>query len=179
MKTKMTEQTIHIQYYPTRCGELIVGSYGQALCLCDWKCRRNRETVDKRIQKALNTQYERKDSPVIQEAFRQLNEYFNRQRTAFDLPLLTVGTDFQKKIWELLLTVPYGATESYLQLSQRFGDRKAIRAVSSANAANAISIFIPCHRIIGTGGKLIGYAGGVEAKKMLLDLESAERTLGL
>lgn len=173
------EQAIHIQYYPTRCGELIVGSYAQYLCLCDWKCRKNRETVDKRIQKALNARYEVKDSPVIQEAFRQLTEYFSGQRTTFDLPLLTVGTDFQKKIWSLLHEIPYGATESYLELSQRFGDRKAIRAVSSANAANAISIFIPCHRIIGTNGKLIGYAGGLEAKKMLLVLESPEQMLSL
>lgn len=173
------EQTIHIQYYTTRCGELIVGSYGQALCLCDWKCRKNRETVDRRIQKALHARYEVKDSPVIQEAFKQLNEYFDKQRIIFDLPLLTVGTDFQKKVWELLLGIPYGRTESYLGLSQRFGDPKAIRAVSSANGANAISIFIPCHRIIGTNGKLIGYAGGVEAKKMLLELESGEQMLGL
>lgn len=173
------EETIHIQYYPTRCGELIVGSYGQALCLCDWKSRPNRETVDKRIQKALNARYEIKSSPVVEEAFKQLNEYFNRQRTSFDIPLLTIGTDFQKKIWELLLALPYGTTASYLELSQQFGDPKAIRAVSSANAANAISIFIPCHRIIGTNGKLIGYAGGLEAKKMLLDLESDEQTLGL
>ena len=173
------EQTIEIQYYPTRCGELIIGSYENKLCLCDWKCRKNRETVDKRIQKGLNARYEEKTSPVIKEAFRQLDEYFHGKRKTFDLPLVTVGTAFQKKIWELLLEIPYGATESYLKLSQRFGDRKAIRAVSSANAANALSIFIPCHRIIGTSGKLIGYAGGVEAKKMLLDLESPERTLGL
>lgn len=173
------EETIHIQYYPTRCGELIIGSYGQTLCLCDWKSRTNRETVDKRIQKALNARYEIKNSSVVEEAFKQLNEYFNRQRTSFDIPLLTIGTDFQKKIWELLLAIPYGTTVSYLELSQQFGDPKAIRAVSSANAANAISIFIPCHRIIGTNGKLIGYAGGLEAKKMLLDLESAGQTLGL
>lgn len=175
----MMEQAIHIQYYQTPCGELIVGSYGQALCLCDWKSRKNRAGVDKRIQKALKARYEIKDSPIVEEAFKQLDEYFNRQRTTFDLPLLTIGTDFQKKIWELLLAIPYGATASYLELSQQFGDRKAIRAVASANAANAISIFIPCHRIVGSNGKLIGYAGGLEAKAMLLGLESAEQTPGL
>lgn len=173
------ERTIYIQYYPTRCGELIVGSYGEALCLCDWKCRKNREAVDRRIQKALDARYETGKSPVIEEAFKQLNEYFSKQRTTFDLPLLTAGTTFQKKIWELLLAVPYGATQSYLELARRFGNPKAIRAVSSSNAANALSIFIPCHRIIGTDGKLVGYAGGMEAKRMLLDLESAQQTLGL
>lgn len=175
-KTLNMEQTIQIQYYPSACGEIILGSYDRQLCLCDWKCRKNRETVDRRIQKGLNAQYQIRESDVIRQAIIQLDEYFNKQRTTFEIPLLAVGTDFQKKIWNLLMEIPFGKTESYLDLALRFGDRKAIRAVSSANAANALSIFIPCHRIIGSNGKLIGYAGGVEAKKMLLNLESSLQT---
>lgn len=166
------EQTIQIQYYPTCCGEIIIGAYNEQICLCDWKCRKNRDTIDRRIQKGLNAGYKVKTSPIIRQAITQLDEYFNKQRTTFDLPLLTVGTDFQKKIWNLLMDIPYGTIESYMALSQRFGNPKAIRAVSSANGANALSILIPCHRVIGSKGQLVGYAGGVEAKQMLLNLES-------
>lgn len=171
------EQTIQIQFYPTRCGEIIIGAYDGKICLCDWKNRKNREAIDRRIQKGLNATYVVKESPIIRQAIMQLDEYFNKQRTTFDLPLLTVGTDFQKKIWDLLLELPYGTIESYLTLSRRFGDPNAVRAVSAANGANAISIFIPCHRIIGSKGQLVGYAGGLEAKQMLLDLESPEQKL--
>lgn len=167
------EQAIQIQYHTTCCGEIIIGAYDEQICLCDWKERKNRDTIDRRIQKGLNATYEVKETPIIKQAIMQLEQYFNKQRTTFDLPLLTVGTDFQKKIWDLLLELPYGAIESYQGLSRRFGNPNAIRAVSSANGANAISIFIPCHRVIGSKGQLVGYAGGVEAKQMLLELESS------
>jgi methylated-DNA-[protein]-cysteine S-methyltransferase len=111
-------------------------------------------------------------SPVIDSAIEQLNEYFFERRTSFTIPLITVGSTFQKAVWEQLLTIPYNTTISYYQLSEKIGDTKAIRAVSSANGANAISIFIPCHRVIGTSGELTGYAGGLHCKQKLLELES-------
>ena len=83
-----------------------------------------------------------------------------------------MGSDFQKRVWQELLKIPYGSTASYLTLSQKLGNEKAIRAVASANGANAISIFIPCHRVIGSDGNLTGYAGGIHTKKKLLELES-------
>ncbi|HIP27800.1 MAG TPA: methylated-DNA--[protein]-cysteine S-methyltransferase, partial [Sulfurovum sp.] len=87
-------------------------------------------------------------------------------------PLLMVGTDFQRSVWDGLIKIPYGTTASYLELSKNIDNEKAVRAVASANGANAISILIPCHRIIGSNGDLVGYAGGLSAKKKLLELES-------
>ena len=107
------------------------------------------------------------------EAARQLDEYFNNRRRTFDIPLLTVGTSFQKEVWQQLLAIPYGETVSYGDLSVRIGKAHAVRAVANANGANAISIFIPCHRIIGSNRSLTGYGGGLDAKKFLLDLEQA------
>ena len=93
------------------------------------------------------------------------------QRTSFDLPLLFAGTDFQKRVWDLLLTIPYGKTLSYGELARQLGLPNATRAVANANGANAISIFAPCHRIIGSDGTLTGYGGGLAAKRFLLELE--------
>jgi methylated-DNA-[protein]-cysteine S-methyltransferase len=101
-----------------------------------------------------------------------MKDYFAHERKDFNIPLLTVGTDFQKSVWEGLIKIPYGTTASYLELSKNIGNEKAVRAVASANGANAISILIPCHRIIGSNGDLVGYAGGLPAKKKLLELEN-------
>ena len=136
------------------------------------KYRRMRTTIDKRIQKGLNAKYVEQSSVVIEETIKQLQEYFAGERKAFDIALLTVGTEFQKSVWEGLLKTPYGTTASYLQLAKNIGNEKAVRAVASANGANAIGIIIPCHRIIGSNGDLVGYAGGLPAKKKLLELEN-------
>ena len=100
-----------------------------------------------------------------------LDAYFRLERKSFDVPLLTVGTDFQKQVWDALQEIPYGKTCSYGELAERIGQPKAVRAVANANGANAISLFIPCHRIIGSDYSLTGYGGGLEAKKFLLELE--------
>lgn len=169
--------TVQIQYYTSPCGEMVLGSYGDKLCLCDWPGEERRNFIDTRIRKGLQTQYVTGGSEVISQAIAQLDEYFDGKRTVFDVPLLFVGTDFQKEVWEKLLTIPYGTTESYAGLSQRLGNPKAIRAVAAANGANAISIFVPCHRIIGSNRKLTGYAGGLPAKQLLLELESPMKLL--
>lgn len=170
--------TIQIQYYQSPCGELLLGSYGDQLCLCDWRQKEERgKTIDARIQKGLQAQYVMGESEIMAKAITQLDEYFDGKRKIFDISLLLVGTDFQKSVWNELLNIPYGKTESYASLSQLLGNPKAIRAVAAANGANAISIFVPCHRIIGSNHKLIGYAGGLSAKKYLLDLESPMRLL--
>lgn len=108
----------------------------------------------------------------LEDCVHQLNEYFEGNRTQFDLQLNPEGTDFQKKVWNLLQTIPYGKTMSYLQLSQQLGDVKAIRAVANANGRNPIWIIIPCHRVIGSNGSLTGYAGGLQRKQWLLEHES-------
>ena len=138
-------KAVQIQYYQSPCGKLILGSFEDKLCMCDWVVsEKRRAAIDKRIQKALNAQYVTENSEVIAKTISQLDEYFSRQRIAFDVPL---------------------------------HNPKAIRAVASSNGANSISILIPCHRVIGSDHKLTGYAGGLTAKKTLLELESNERRL--
>ena len=166
---------IIIQPFRTGSGELLLGSFEDRLCLCDWRYRRMRSTVDARIQRGLNARYEEGSSPVIEATMVQLNEYFNGDRTVFDLPLRLVGTDFQQRVWKALLAMPYGVTGTYTSLTAEVAGPTAIRAVASANGANAISIIVPCHRIIGSSGELVGYAGGLAAKKKLLELEGAFR----
>ncbi len=169
--------TISIEYFKTPLGELILGSFEEKLCLADWRYRKMRESIDSRIKKGLRAEYKEEGSKVIEGAKEQLAAYFNGKRTDFDIPLLLVGSEFQKRVWDELLKIPFGETESYLNLSRNLGDEKAIRAVASANGANAISIIIPCHRIIGSNNELTGYAGGLEAKKRLLQLESANENV--
>ncbi len=108
----------------------------------------------------------------LEDAVYQLKEYFEGKRMIFDLKLNPDGTDFQKRVWEALLEIPYGKTSSYLDLSKTLGDVKAIRAVAAANGKNPLWIVVPCHRVIGSDGSLTGYAGGLHRKKWLLEHES-------
>ena len=127
--------------------------------------------VKKRLQTFLKADYVEASSATIQEAVRQLDEYFREERRTFDVPLLFVGTDFQKQVWRQLLEIPYGHTVSYGEMARQLGKPSAVRAVANANGANAISIFAPCHRVIGSNHSLTGYGGGLEAKRFLLRLE--------
>lgn len=113
------------------------------------------------------------DDPNVATAFNQLKEYFDRKRKSFNLQLEIIGTDFQKKVWNELLKIPYGETISYNQLAIKLGDKKSIRAAASANGANPLPIVIPCHRVIGSDGNLVGYGGGLDVKKKLLELEGS------
>lgn len=163
---------INIKYYKSPVGEIIIGSYDGKLCLADWRYRKIRSTIDARIQKILDAEYVEESSEVIEETIIQLEEYFTHKRKIFNIPLLMLGTDFQKSVWEGLIKIPYGETASYLELAKNIGNEKAVRAVASANGANAISILIPCHRIIGSDGSLTGYAGGLDVKRKLLEIEN-------
>lgn len=166
-------EPILVHTWQTPFGELLLGSFNSELCLCDWRYRRMRSTIDARIQRGLRAEYVEGVSSVMEEAKAQLNAYFAGERTAFDVPLRLVGTDFQQRVWKALLAVPYGTTLSYAALTAQVAGPTAIRAVASANGANALSIIVPCHRIIGSKGELTGYAGGVGTKKKLLGLEGA------
>ncbi len=163
---------IETQYYKSPIGEILLGSFEGKLCLADWRYRKRRTSIDKRIQNTLRCEYKEQNSDLLKDTIVQLEEYFLNERKTFDIPLLMVGTEFQKTVWNGLMKIPYGTTSSYLQLAKNINNEKAVRAVASANGANAISILIPCHRVIGTNGFLTGYAGGIDTKEFLLQLES-------
>ncbi|MCO5229851.1 MAG: methylated-DNA--[protein]-cysteine S-methyltransferase [Chitinophagales bacterium] len=159
--------------YKSPVGLLILGEYKQKLCYCDWKNRKMFDQIQDRLRNVINANFQEMSTDFLQKVKSQLDEYFKKKRFSFEIPLLLAGTDFQKKVWEELIKIPYGKTISYIELSRKLSNEKAIRAVASANGANAISIIIPCHRVIGANGNLVGYAGGLYAKKKLLELEQA------
>lgn len=109
--------------------------------------------------------------PILLETQKQLTEYFAGKRQQFDLPLDFEGTEFQQKVWQALLTIPFGETRSYRDIAEQIGNVKAVRAVGAANGKNPISIIAPCHRVVGANGKLVGFAGGLDNKDILLRLE--------
>jgi methylated-DNA-[protein]-cysteine S-methyltransferase len=162
---------INIQYYKTKIGELILGSFEGRLCLLDYRYRRMRATVDNRIKKGIGVDFVEKKDDALSKVREQLDEYLNGDRTSFDIPVLMVGSDFQKSVWEALMKISYGKTASYLDIAKFINKEKAVRAVANANGANSINLIIPCHRIIGSNGELVGYGGGVPVKKRLLRLE--------
>ncbi len=121
----------------------------------------------------LGDMVESTDQPVLHKTHHQLNEYFAGKRKQFDVELDFAGTDFQKKVWHALLTIPFGETRSYADIANQIGNPKAVRAVGAANGKNPISIIAPCHRVIGSNGTLTGFAGGLQAKQILLQLEGS------
>lgn len=171
MEHENNHQSILIRPYPSPCGELLLGSYCDKLCLCDWQVEGRRERIDNRLRRLLRAGMKEGMSEVIEDAARQLDEYFAGQRREFCVPLLFVGTDFQRAVWHGLLRIPYGQTATYGELAHGLGMPNAVRAVAGAVGANALSIFAPCHRVVGSGHALTGYAGGLEAKRWLLRIE--------
>ena len=162
---------INIQRHQTEIGELLLGSFGDRLCLLGFGDKETRRAVDDRIRKKLYAKFVEQNDEVLEKTRIQVDEYLNGTRKEFDIPLLMVGTDFQRRVWEALMRVPYGATSTYGQLAEDIGSPRAVRAVGNANRANPISIIVPCHRVIGSDGGLVGYGGGLPVKKWLLRLE--------
>lgn len=115
-----------------------------------------------------------KETPLIRECFNQLKEYFQGTRREFTIPIEAEGSEFQKKVWKALLDIPYGQTRTYKEIAIAIGNEKACRAVGMANNRNPISIIIPCHRVIGANGKLVGYGGGLDIKEKLLNIEKID-----
>ena len=160
------KMNIEIVYYQSPLGVLEIRSSGSAisdvLFANSWKGAKINESE-------LN--FTKPKSPVIKACIKQLNEYFAGTRTAFTMHTMQVGTEFQQTVWAELCNIPYGRTISYLELSKRIGNVKAIRAVGTANGNNSICIIVPCHRVIGSNGDLIGYGGDLWRKKWLLEHE--------
>ena len=169
------ENLISLQHYDSPCGRLVLASFADKLCLCDWSDNPFAERNRRRIEKYLKATSKTETTSVLEDTKRQLDEYFASKRKAFDIQLCLVGTDFQHKVWNALRSIPYGSTKSYKDIAQCIGKPKAVRAVAGAIGANAISILIPCHRVIGSNHSLTGYAGGLEAKRGLLGMETQER----
>lgn len=163
---------ITTKIYDSPCGSLQLGSYGETLCLCIWTDANHRKAIERRVTNELHSDLKEGTSSVIETTVSQLDEYFARQRTKFTVPLLFIGTGFQKSVWNALLQIPYGKTMAYGEEANNIGKPTAVRAVANANSANAISILVPCHRVIGKNDSLTGYAGGLRAKQYLLDLEN-------
>lgn len=169
-----------IDSYDSPCGKLWLGTYRNCLCMCDWKKTDGNEEnkgnmvrslVYNRIKKYSKSEFVCGTSPIIEQAKFELDEYFSLQRVSFSLPLLFIGTDFQKTVWHQLMNIPIGDTISYAEIARRMGKPNAVRAVANSIGANALSIMVPCHRVLGADGSLTGYAGGLEAKRFLLNHE--------
>ena len=165
---------INIQRHQTGIGELLLGSFGGRLCLLGFGDKETRRTVDDWIRKKLDARFVEKNDEILEKTRKQLDEYLNGNRKEFDIPLLMVGTDFQRRVWKALMRVPYGATSTYGQIAEDIASPRAVRAVGNANKTNPISIIVPCHRVIGSNGELIGYGGGLSLKKWLLRLEQGD-----
>ena len=149
-------------------GIMRAGATDNGICLFDFDNRKNIDGIMRRISQNLQEDFEAAPHALLSSLQIQAEEYFAGMRMTFDLPLLLVGTDFQCRVWQALQQIPYGITRSYLQQSRLLGNEKAIRAVASANGENGIAIVVPCHRVIGSGGSLTGYGGGLHRKQWLL-----------
>ncbi len=155
----------------TPLGPMLAGATTEGICLLEFIDRRMLETQLQRLKKLFKTEFIPGANPHFDTLHTQLEEYFAGKRQVFTLPLVVPGTAFQQNVWEVLQRIPYGSTRSYKEQAEILGNPKAIRAVARANGDNRIAIIIPCHRVIGTNGKLVGYGGGVWRKQYLLDHE--------
>ena len=185
-------EKVYCREQVTPVGQVILGAMGGKLCLCDWKNGKRRMQNANRIKRLLKAELvaipsSQEEPELLAEAFaiqdslsvldkteKELVEYFAGSRQSFDIPLLLAGTDFQKSVWQALRVIPYGEVVTYMDVSQSIGNPQAIRAVSQAIGSNLLSILIPCHRVVGSNGALTGYAGGIEAKRCLLELENGQ-----
>ena len=157
----------------TPLGPMLAGATDEGICLLEFIDRRMLETQLGRISKRLHAKVVPGSHPYFDELNEQLDEYFSRKRKEFDLPLVLPGTPFQKRVWSGLLAIPYGCTRSYKEQAEFIGSPNAVRAVAKANGDNRIAILVPCHRVIGANGDLVGYGGGLSRKQYLLKLESS------
>lgn len=163
----MSEQKLYYDYMDTPLGELeLTSSSNFLLSVLFVKTEKN--VLDK--QPVLFSQ-------INEEAKKQLTAYFKKELTQFKLPINPAGTEFQKMVWSELVKIPFGTTISYLSLAKKLGDPNSIRAAASANGKNPITIIIPCHRVIGADGKLVGYSGDIRRKQWLLNHESRQESL--
>lgn len=178
MEKTFEKDIIYKKTITTPLGDLIACTTKKGLCFLDFSDRKDFTKLFHKMQGALNgiitdSPIGNEEKQIMDSVVKELNEYFNGERKEFTIPLILIGTDFQKKVWQELLQIPYGKTISYLQEANNIKQPKAFRAVANANGKNKISIIVPCHRVIANNGKLGGYGGGLDKKQYLLKLESS------
>lgn len=178
---KMLENTKHqnrISYtrIQTPLGQVYAGAVDEGICFLEFSDDSMPDNQIKQIAKHFNAELISEKNMHLTVLDSQLEEYFNRKRKTFEIPLAVAGTEFQRKAWKMLCTIPYGETVSYENEAALIGNKKAVRAAARANSANPISILIPCHRVIAKSGKISGYTGGIWRKQYLLTLEKENNT---
>lgn len=172
-KNSKSEKVIDLKRIETPLGTMVACANENGICMLEFSDRKALPTELKEISKHFNANIIQGENSHFETLEKELSEYFEGKRLDFTVPLSPVGTDFQKKVWEILRAIPYGTTRSYQDQANVLGNPKAVRAVANANGLNKISIIIPCHRVIGTNGTLTGYGGGIWRKQKLLELEKA------
>ncbi|MDH6253325.1 AraC family transcriptional regulator of adaptative response/methylated-DNA-[protein]-cysteine methyltransferase [Chryseobacterium sp. H1D6B] len=172
-KNSKIQMIIDLKRIETPLGTMFACAVDEGICLLEFTDRKNMEKQFISLSKALNAEIVQGENKHFTQLEQELKEYFEGKRQKFEVPLYTTGTEFQKKVWQLLREIPIGETRTYKQQSEFLGNPKAVRAVGTANGINKIAIIIPCHRVIGSNGDLIGYAGGIWRKQKLLELEKA------
>lgn len=175
---KADGESLFTYYIQTPLGSMVAIHTQRGLCLLEFVDRKILETELNEIQKKTQGHFLFANNTHTRRLGKQLTEYFNGQRQIFDVPLDLIGTDFQKKVWSFLMNIPYGGTCSYKEQAIKYGDLNSVRAVAAANGKNKISILVPCHRVIGSNGELVGYGGGIERKESLLLHEKNSVTYG-
>jgi len=168
-------QLVHVSRVPTPLGPMLLATTDDAVCLLEFTDRPMLQTQLQRLAKRADAVFVPGPNDVGRGLARELDAYFRGELRAFATPLRTLGTEFQERVWAELRTVPYGSTRSYGEQARRIGAPKAVRAVARANGDNRLAILIPCHRVIGSDGKLVGYGGGLWRKRYLLELERRSR----
>jgi len=170
---------VHVAEIETPIGEMIAAASDTHLLLLEFSNRRILETQLERVKRAMTCMFDRGESPVFTPLRAQLDEYFRGDRQDFDVPIHVPGTPFQSRVWEALRRIRCGTTTTYGGIAELIGQPTAVRAVAKANGDNRIAILIPCHRVIGSDGQLVGYGGGLWRKRRLLQLEGRASTLPL
>jgi O-6-methylguanine DNA methyltransferase len=172
------DRKISTTNFKTRMGEMIIGIYEDSCVLLDFLHRRSLQKLLETKANILQAEYVEESHPLAEEIIKQVNDYLEGTREDFDFPLQLVGTDYQKKVWTALQQIEYGQTLSYGELAEQI--HSSARAVGNANGQNTIALAIPCHRVIGADGSLVGYGGGLRTKERLLKMEgknSGQQTL--
>lgn len=172
-KNSKMQKIVDLKRIETPLGTMIACANENGICMLEFSDRKALPTELKDISKHFDANIVQGENPHFKTLEKELEEYFEGKLKDFTVPLAPVGTDFQKKVWKILRTIPYGTTRTYQQQADILGNPKAVRAVANANGLNKISIIIPCHRVIGSNGTLTGYGGGIWRKQKLLELEKA------